>query len=110
MGDRGNIVVTEEDGGKIYLYSHWTGSDLPGIVARALDRGRDRWGDEPYLTRILFSQMLMEGHGLEDTTGFGISTYEGDGGTTVHVNMKDQIVQWDDVILNFEDFATTHKG
>jgi len=74
MGDRGNIVCLYGDDEKteIWFYTHWMGSALPQILARALDRGRERWEDPSYLARIIFSQMLMDSGQLEDLTGFGI--------------------------------------
>ena len=76
MGDRGNIVIKASMGGKLYFYTHWGGSKLPQVLQEALKRGRDRWGDEPYLARIIFCEMVR-GSEME-TTGFGISTYETD--------------------------------
>lgn len=70
MGDRGNIRLVSSDG-EVWFYSHWSGSDLPHIVQRALAR-RQRWGDDPYLNRIIFCE-LVKGHEA-DETGFGIST------------------------------------
>jgi hypothetical protein len=74
MGDRANIVV-EQDGGRIYLYSHWTGYQLPVVLRDALKRG-ERWDDDTYLTRIIFDQMTDGRHG--ETTGFGIGVYLSD--------------------------------
>lgn len=79
MGDRANVFVVDPyapkvDGGNagVYLYTHWSGSELPQILAKALDskEGRGRWSDNSYLTRIIFDTMT----GLEGgETGFGIS-------------------------------------
>lgn len=77
MGDRANIVMElktgyEEDRpyGLIFLYTHWGGTDLPGTLQTALKR-RERWDDESYLTRIIFSEMIRGQERSE--TGFGIS-------------------------------------
>jgi hypothetical protein len=72
MSDSGNIAVKE---GKhiIYLYTHWGGSDLPETLKDALERGRKRWNDPAYLTRIIFCEMIMEASRLTDTDGLGIS-------------------------------------
>ena len=80
MSNSGAIKVKYSDGTAVYLYSHWGGDQLD-TVARALDRARDRWSDEPYLARVLFSQMLLDAVSpfaslervVADTTGFGIS-------------------------------------
>lgn len=69
MGDRANVYVKDGNRG-VYLYTHWGGSELPGVVADALAR-RLRWDDGPYLTRIIFCEMVR---GQEDSEyGFGIS-------------------------------------
>jgi hypothetical protein len=73
VGDRANVFV--KDAG-VYLYTHWGGEELPGIVADALDRGRSRWGDPAYLARIIFCEMIADD--VEGTTGFGISSYMSD--------------------------------
>lgn len=78
MGDRGNIVVlqkgyrTEEIRG-MYLYSHWGGSDLAGVLDKAFaGGGRNRIGDQEYLTRIIFSHLTQ---GEVSETGYGISLF-----------------------------------
>lgn len=79
MGDRGNIVIrptadtNQED---IWLYTHWSGSDLAEILARAMAR-RQRWTDAAYLARIIFCEMIGK-DGLDKETGFGIATYQCD--------------------------------
>ena len=77
MGDRGNIYIVQHPGdagaGGIYLYTHWGGSQIARTVQCALLRGGDRSRDEPYLARIIFSEMTY-GRELE-TTGFGMSSY-----------------------------------
>lgn len=71
MGDRGNIAVQQDDGSLIYLYTHWSGSEIESDLRTALSK-RWRWGDPAYLTRIIFDVMTEGSHGSE--TGFGIST------------------------------------
>jgi len=89
MGDRGNIIV--KDGkSEVFLYSHWTGSDLPEVLKSALKRGKGRWDDGQYLARIIFCEMV-KGNEM-DETGFGISSIIGDGGTDITVNVDDQTV------------------
>ena len=68
MGDRGNIYIEDMD---IYFYTHGKGSITDFIVASALDRGRDRWDDDSYLARIIFSELIKDN--LMGTTGYGIS-------------------------------------
>lgn len=104
MGDRGNIHFVERNGGELYFYTHWTGSELPKILARALDRGRDRWSDEQYLARIIFSEMVKDE--IEDNTGYGISTYRGDYNySDLTVNCADLSVRdRENNVLMFDEF------
>ena len=69
MGDRRQVII-QEGSEKVVLYTHWGGSGLPDVVRDSLRRGKERWNDAPYLTRIIFSDMIS---GCErDLTGFGI--------------------------------------
>ncbi len=76
MGDRANVCVKGEDGPPVFFYTHWRGTELPGIVARGLDRGRDRWGDTPYLRRVVFCELVAAD--VDGLAGFGISSSIGD--------------------------------
>lgn len=79
MGDRGNIEIaqpsTKPEGGEtsIFLYTHWGGSELCQNLASALEKGRGRWEDPAYMTRIIFNELQGDDRG---TTGFGISIEE----------------------------------
>lgn len=80
MGDRANIVVYEQHSDAspheaVFLYTHWSGYDLPETLKAGLARGEGRWDDGPYLARILFQELIGADRG---TTGFGISTRMGD--------------------------------
>jgi hypothetical protein len=80
MGDRANCIVQQnayDDLPPVYLYTHWGGSSLPQMVQRALQK-RWRWGDDAYLTRIIFDTLSEGSQGTE--TGFGISTGPCDNG------------------------------
>jgi hypothetical protein len=117
MGDRGNIRVIQSDG-EVWLYTHWQGSDLPRLVANALRRGKSRWGDETYLTRIIFSELVMDGGGLDDTTGYGIGCSIGDNeNPIVVVNCNLQVVSAQKENgdphtseISFANFVTTYAG
>lgn len=69
MGDRAQIAV-QHGAKRVYLYTHWGGSEIRQTLVAALTRGRDRWDDPEYLTRIIFSEMTKDD--WEATTGFGI--------------------------------------
>lgn len=76
MGERANICVIDEYQREIYLYSHFGGPDLAIVLKEALRRGKNRWKDFPYLTRIIFSEMIQDE--VMEETGYGISTYQTD--------------------------------
>lgn len=78
MGDRANVLVKTADE-QVCLYTHWGGYELPETLRSALNRGKDRWGDFQYLARIIFCEMVGE-RNWNETTGFGISQCEHDGG------------------------------
>jgi hypothetical protein len=71
MGDRANIAIQQHDESFVYLYGHWSGSEMPLVLQRALQK-HWRWDDPAYLTRVIFCELVKgdEGGG----TGFGIST------------------------------------
>lgn len=71
MGDRSNIVVMQDNNQSVWLYGHWMGEDAIKVVANVLNR-KQRWTDAPYLTRMLFEEMIQGS--VDKETGFGIST------------------------------------
>lgn len=104
MGDRGNICMEMNDGGRVFFYSHWTGRELPETLKSALVRGKNRWNDEPYLARIIFNEMTT-GYELEET-GFGISTYETDNNhPTIYVSVEKQTVTVGNKIKTFKGYV-----
>lgn len=119
MGDRANVYVHEGDRPGVYLYTHWEGTDLPKVVKNALARGKERWHDTAYLTRIIFSDMVAGD--LESLTGFGISIEETDGeGRLIDIDTLRQqvtvigwnddpddpdIPSWDDRPMSFKSLA-----
>lgn len=113
MGDRGNVNVRESPYDKgVFLYSHWGGSDLLLLVKRALVRGADRWQDTPYLTRIIFCEMLKGRHyndaedALDGTTGFGISTEECDPEhPTILLDISRQTIQVAGAVFTFHEYV-----
>jgi len=91
MGNRANICMEYENGEKIFFYTHWQGSQLPKILQNALKRGKDRWDDEHYLARIIFSEMIQDT--VLEETGYGISPYITDNQhPIIVVNCTTQIV------------------
>lgn len=106
MGDRGNIIVSAKYDGTLHFYTHWDGYRLPQIVAAGLDRGRNRWGDVPYLNRILFCEMIKDD--IDGETGYGISVTYGDGGTDLNVDHDAKTVTYQDETLSFAEFIEKH--
>ena len=96
MGDRANIKIYMNNGKNdpIYLYSHWGGSTFYGVLKKALSR-QERWDDESYLTRIIFSEMVKDN--ISDGTSFGISSYLCDNEHTIlGVNCSTQEVTFEE--------------
>lgn len=62
--------------GSVFIYSHWGGdedvnsSPLAEQVRAALKR-RERWGDESYLARIIFSEIVKDD--IDGEAGYGLS-------------------------------------
>ena len=103
MGERGNICMVQEDGNKIYFYTHWSVYELEKVVKSALIRGKSRWDDESYLARIVFNE-LTKGQEM-DESGFGISTYEVDNSYPIpFICSHDKTVMIDGNKWSFEEF------
>jgi len=105
MGDRGDIYVHEGELPGVYLYTHWDGHKLPSVVQRTLisREGRERWNDAPYLTRIMFEQ-LIRGYERQET-GFGISAQRSDG-RMIKVDVAAQTVTLDSgEVRSFADYS-----
>jgi len=106
MGDRANVYVHEGPQPGVYLYTHWGGTELPDTLRTALARGMGRWGDTPYLTRIIFSDMVRDD--IDGSTGYGISADLGDGADrildvdTVAYTVTVQSSDWSS---GFEDYV-----
>ena len=82
MGDRGQIFVKDVG---VYLYTHWSGYELRQILKKSLERGKDRWDDPEYLSRIIFDDMI---NGDKGETGYGI-------GNTLHTDLDNPLITVD---------------
>jgi len=101
MGDRGQVKITAQGNPDLYFYTHWGAESLPEVVANALARGRDRWTDDEYLNRIIFSEMI-QGDVLGET-GYGIGFGEhGDVWRVVEINYDNRTVAVRE--LNYDDW------
>jgi len=99
MGDRGQVKFIFTSYGKkkdkdkecVYFYTHWSASELEDTVRRALAR-RQRWDDDEYLARIIFSEMIKDE--VDEEAGYGIGHSEHGGiWKLVTVNCNDQTVE-----------------
>jgi hypothetical protein len=74
MGDRANIYLRDSDTSPgMFLYTHWAGYRWPAALQEALTFGKDRWGDETYLARIIASRVFRDQ--VDSDTGGGLSTF-----------------------------------
>ena len=89
MATRGSVKIVEGDD-VIYLYQHWDGDTLPETVKQALIRGESRWGDFPYLARIVFSEMVKDD--INGLTGYGISSTLQDSDVYVTIDTEELTV------------------
>ena len=71
MGNRAQIAIKMSVRSKVYLYTHWNGSEHLEILRSVLAR-HARWDDEEYLARMIFSAMIK--NDIESETGYGIGT------------------------------------
>lgn len=110
MGDRRNVIIEQDNGTDLVFYTHSKGSRLPETLAKALDRGRNRWTDPSYLSRIIFSQMVKNevmselGYGVESKPTGSTDYVEASPGYDPVVSIKNQTVVIDDVTLTFEEY------
>lgn len=110
MGDRANIVVKSGEE-QVVLYSHWGGSDMPETLRAALERGKSRWEDFQYLTRIIFCQMVPVKYWAE-LTGVGITNEVYDNERPIiTVNVDEKTVQiGDNPPVSFDAFVGAGAG
>jgi hypothetical protein len=104
MGDRANVLVKADDKDSgVYIYTHWSGEELPKLVQKALAK-EWRWDDAQYLTRIIYDTVVGKEFGTE--TGFGISTQVGDGDDRViEVNSDAETVKLNKKTYSFQEYV-----
>lgn len=107
IGEIGNATSEPQ---VIYLYTHWGAEELEKTLAESLDRARERWDDEPYLARIIFTDMTADVG--RDLTGYGLGVEEIDPEfPTLRVNLLDKTVNdvpYEDFIKNPQMFAISY--
>jgi len=104
MGDRGQVELVSAEG-SVFLYTHWGADYLPMTVANALGRGKGRWGDDEYLNRIIFSEMIFGEVMGETGYGIGLSEHD-DVWRIVVVNHVDRTVVIKEV--DYSDISIEH--
>jgi hypothetical protein len=109
MGDRANIVMHFDDGGQVWFYTHWAGSELAETLQAALKRGESHWDDPAYLARIIFCEMVRDD--IDGLTGYGISTSEQDNEHPyIHVDTTTQTVQIGEKTKSYSAFCAVKFG
>ena len=78
MGDRAMAKVKTTKG-SLFIYTHWSGFDLPKTAKEAVKLARPRWDDEPYATHIIVDQLTKEGRDQETGIGIMLDDYAEDG-------------------------------
>jgi len=88
MGDRAHVYVHEGNRPGVWIYTHWDGTRLPELVAKAIDTpvARGRLTDTGYLTRILINALTAD---AEPGLGWGVDTEPGDTGDGYRVVVID---------------------
>lgn len=108
MGMRRNIALRFNDkDGKIYLYTHWGADGLETTLAQSLERGRERWYDDAYLARVIFTDMTKDAG--DELIGFGLAPFiQDDEYPTLEVDIENKTVNgvpYEDFIKNPQMFA-----
>lgn len=105
MGNRSQVAIKYNSSktSKVYLYSHWGGKSIYRDIARALNRAPDRWDDDEYLARVIFSIMIEDD--VKGTTGYGIGvSMHGDIEHPIPVlNCQDKMITWEEAPYQNEE-------
>ena len=104
MGDRAQIEIRQpyDETVSIYLYTHWAGGEVHTRLANALRKGKSRWSDSGYITRIIMNG--LQGFDRE-TTGFGI-------GIEPHADCDNPtpVVYWKRNTLTYDNYDLWKTG
>ena len=104
MGCRGTIeIIEKENDSSVFLYTHWGANEMLHNLTVTLKK-KERWNDAPYLSRMIFCEMIKENVG--GCTGHGIQTYKaGDSEEEITVNVKNQIIVQKRIGHNSKSFS-----
>lgn len=74
MGDRGNVaIITDKGKDPVIFYTHWSGTELPGVVETGIITAAPRYGDDSYASRIILNVVMAALADPTSDTGAGIS-------------------------------------
>ena len=103
MGNRRNIRLVYSDGNEIFLYTHWGAYQMPHQLRDVLAR-RERWDDEAYLARMIFSRIVKDD--VDGESGFGIAPYEIDPeNPTITVFLESQEIEYKEKTFSFDEWV-----
>ena len=73
MGDRRQIIIRQGKNEALYLYTHWMGQELPGILQNALKKIRTTDYDDEIVLPIGIIREMMDANNWswEDQSGKG---------------------------------------
>ena len=99
MGLRAQIEVKQQPH-SVFLYTHWGADEILQDVIKGMIKGKLRWNDPTYLTRILFDSIKK---GDDSTKSFGIGTFQaGDIEKLIIVDIEHQEIRYYAVNSNID--------
>lgn len=84
MGVRTDVRLHYSNGQTINIYSHWYDVDTLKYVVKGVLKRKERWDDESYLARMIFSAIIKDD--IDSATGYGLAPYDmGDRGFDIYL-------------------------
>ena len=72
MGSRAQVEVQQEPH-SVFLYTHWGADEILQDTIKGIIKGKLRWNDPTYLTRVLFDSLRKND---DSTLNYGIGTFQ----------------------------------
>ena len=111
-----NAAAPKSEERPVVLYKHSDGDYLINDVIEAMKKGKSRWNDPAYLSRVIFCRMLCgDLTPLTGTTGYGILTdniSDAKIEIVIDCNRQEVIIKEinrDNETYTFEEFAELEK-